>query len=326
MQNLLKYTAYVIAGVIALLLIAVVIISLIPSSQYKEWITSATESATGRELSIDEFELDIGKKLKVSAENLRLANASWSKQKDMLTVSSLDAEIGLLDVLFGNADIRLVVGPAEMLAEKNEEGVSNWSFKPEEADEEIDVEDEVEEKGDFDGLPLHPVIHEIRIDDFKLTQVKEPGAEAKVVHLKQLLIEAPEKDTTLSMHAEVDGRPVKLTGNLGDMQHFIGSSSEPVKLSADLNGNKLDVSGNWGPLFPDYIMDIDFNLEIPASEKLAELWEILRAGLTAQSYLPEHLRKCKKPRLIAPMQSHFEIDHMQVGEVYKPLSKVLLPD
>src|SRR6056300_565388 len=103
MQNLLKYTAYVIAGVIALLLIAVVIISLIPSSQYKEWITSATESATGRELSIDEFELDIGKKLKVSAENLRLANASWSKQKDMLTVSSLDAEIGLLDVLFGNA-------------------------------------------------------------------------------------------------------------------------------------------------------------------------------------------------------------------------------
>ena len=112
MQNLLKYTAYVIAGLIALLLIAVVIISLIPSSQYKQWITSATESATGRELSIDEFELHFGKKLKVSAENLRLENASWSKQKDMLTVSSLDAEIGLLDVLFGNADIRLVVVPA----------------------------------------------------------------------------------------------------------------------------------------------------------------------------------------------------------------------
>ena len=147
MQNLLKYTAYVIAGLIALLLIAVVIISLIPSSQYKEWITSATESATGRELSIDEFELDIGKKLKVSAQNLRLANASWSKQKDMLTVSSLNAEIGLLDVLFGTAALRLVVGPTEMLAETNKEGISNWRFKPEDAEEEIEVKDEVEEAG-----------------------------------------------------------------------------------------------------------------------------------------------------------------------------------
>ena len=250
MQNALKYIAYLIAGLIALLLITIIVLGLIPSSQYKQWITSATESATGRELSIDEFELGIGTKLKVSAENLRLANASWSKQKDMLTVSSLDAEIGLLDVLFGNADIRLVVGPSEMLAEKNEEGVSNWSFKAEAADEEREVKDEVEESGGFDGLPLHPVIHEIRIDDFKLTQLDKPGAEARLVHLKQLLIEAPEKETTVLLTADLNGRPVKLTGNLGDMQRFINGSSEPLTISGDLNGNTLNISGNWGPLFP----------------------------------------------------------------------------
>ena len=62
------------------------------------------------------------------------------------------------------------------------------------------------------------------------------------------------------------------------------------------------------------------------ANKLAELWGILEAGLTAQKYLPEHLRQCKKPRLIAPMQSSFEVDVMQVGTVYKPLSKVFLPD
>jgi len=62
------------------------------------------------------------------------------------------------------------------------------------------------------------------------------------------------------------------------------------------------------------------------SNKLAKLWEICRAGLYCQQFLPDELRQCRKPRLIAPLQSKFQIDVTQVGEVYKPLSKVYLPD
>jgi len=62
------------------------------------------------------------------------------------------------------------------------------------------------------------------------------------------------------------------------------------------------------------------------SEKLSELWEISFAGLTAQKYLPEDVRHCKKPRLIAPGQNHFKIGVLEVGELYKPLSRVNLPD
>ena len=62
------------------------------------------------------------------------------------------------------------------------------------------------------------------------------------------------------------------------------------------------------------------------SERLAELWGINFAGLTAQKYLPEDLRPVKKVRLIAPMQSAFEIDVMEIGEHYRPLSRTALPD
>ena len=80
---------------------------------------------------------------------------------------------------------------------------------------------------------------------------------------------------------------------------------------------------NWGAeeLQQEHLSKIgDF------AEKLAELWEISFAGLTAQKYLPAELRKCKKTRLIPPMQSAFEIDVTEIGQQYRPLSRTSLPD
>jgi DNA repair exonuclease SbcCD ATPase subunit len=62
------------------------------------------------------------------------------------------------------------------------------------------------------------------------------------------------------------------------------------------------------------------------SERLSALWQIAFAGLTAQQYLPEDLRSCKRPRLIPPNQASFEIDVMEIAEHYRPLSRTSLPD
>ena len=62
------------------------------------------------------------------------------------------------------------------------------------------------------------------------------------------------------------------------------------------------------------------------SNKLAELWEVSRAGLFCQQFLPDDLRRCKKPRLIAPDQSFFTVEVEDIGKVYTRMSKVFLPD
>jgi uncharacterized protein involved in outer membrane biogenesis len=269
MHRILKYAGYFFAGLITLLAAAVLILKLIPDTQYKNWITSAAQSATGRDFSIEALELDIGTDLRVRADKVRMANADWAKQNDMLQIDRLEANFGLLALLDGKADIRAVVEHAEVLAENNAEGISNWAMgtdKPAQEEEEAE-----EDKEEFSGLPLHPIIREIRIDDFKLTQVAEPGAAAKVTHLKQLLIETPEEDTTLSLSADVNGRPIELSGNLGNMQKFLDKASEPVQLTADINGNVLNVSGDWGPLFPKQVMLVDVDLNIPATAALAEM-------------------------------------------------------
>lgn len=268
MRKLLKYTGYLFVGLITLLLVAVIILKLIPDTQYKDWITTAAQSATGRDFSIEALELDIGTALRVRADNVRLANADWAEQNDMLLINRLEADIGLLALLAGKADVRAVIEKAELLAENNAEGISNWAMgtgKPVQETEEPDVDE-----GGLSGLPLEPYIREIRVDDFKLTRVAEPGAAAKVSHLKQLLIETPEQDTTLSLSADVDGRPIELSGSFGNIEKLLYKASEPIQLTGDLNGNLFNLSGNWGPLFPKQIMNIDFGLKIQNTARLAE--------------------------------------------------------
>jgi len=268
MNKILKYAGYIFAGLVSLLVVAVIILKLIPDTQYNNWITSATQSATGRDFSIGTLELDIGTALRVRADKVRMANADWAKQDDMLLIDHLEADFGLLALLAGKADIRAVVEQAEVLAEKNADGTSNWAMgtgEPEEEADELEVD-----KGEFSGLPLHPVIREIRIDDFKLTLVKEPGATAKITQLKQLLIETPDKDTTLTLTGNANGHPIEMSGNLGNMKKFLHDASEPVSLKADIDGNLLNLSGNWGPLFPKQTMNVDVDLKIPATASLAE--------------------------------------------------------
>jgi len=228
-----------------------------------------TTSATGRDFSIENLELDIGKSFLLRVDNVRLANAEWAKETDMLKIKRLEADFGLLALLAGKADIRAVVEQADVQAEKNADGVSNWAMgsdKPE-----VEEADEVDEDdGEFSGLPLQPIIREIRIDDLKLTRVMEAGAPAKIAHLKQLLIETPEKDTTISLTANANGHPVEMSGNLGNMSLFLRKSSEPVNLKADIDGNILKLSGNWGPLFPKQTMLVDVVLKIPGTVSLAE--------------------------------------------------------
>lgn len=270
MKKLLKYVGYIFAGLITLLIVTVIILTLIPDAKYKDWITSATKSATGRDFSIENLELNIGKTLRVRADNVRLANAEWATTgADMLSIKHLEADIGLLALFAGKADIRAVVEQVDVQSENNAEGISNWamgSAEQEEEVEEIDADDE----GEFSELPLHPIIREIRVDDFKLTVIKEQGAAAKITHLKQLLIETPEEDTTISLSANANGHPVVITGNLGNMEKFLNKSSEPVNFNADIDGNILNISGKWGPLFPNQAMQLDVDLKIPSTSGLAE--------------------------------------------------------
>jgi len=267
MKKLLKFIGYLLAGLFALLLAAVMTLKLIPDEKYRDWITAAASTATGREVSIDRLELDFGAALRIRADNVRMANADWATREDMLHVNHLEADFGLLPLLNGTADIRAVVEQAEVLADYNADGVSNWAIVP--PDPEPKAAEAESASREFSGLPLHPLIREIRIDDFKLTLTRKQGAAPETATIGHLLIETPNGDTTLSLSGDLNGRPIHLSGNLGDMQKFLTESSVAMSVSGDVNGSQLKLSGDWGPLLPEQYLRMDLSLKVPDIDRLA---------------------------------------------------------
>ena len=104
---------------------------------------------------------------------IQLANADWAEQADMLSVNHIEAELRLLPLLSGKAEIITRLDTADFISQSNEDGVSNWDLSaglpPEEASEEAMQADADEQQGS--GLPLRPILRELRIDKLTFTLI-----------------------------------------------------------------------------------------------------------------------------------------------------------
>jgi len=270
MNKILKFSGFAVASLVGLVVVVFVVLKLISDDQYKEWITSGVESATGRAFSIQALELDFSTSLAVKARGVRMANADWSDRPDMLTVDRLEAEIDLISLLGGVAEIRTVIEKADVLAEISPEGASNWVLgtAPDTGDGN-ETDDIADSKSG--GLPVRPLIREFRIQDSTVTVVNGTDGEEKNATINNLLLETPEADLTLALSALFAGRPIELTGNLGRLDKVLDGGSSPISIDGKIDQNSLNVTGTWGPLLPDPNMDLSLNVDIPSTSKLAAI-------------------------------------------------------
>jgi len=85
--------------------------------------------ALDRRLSIGALRIVWGSPLSVEIENLRLANAPWGGEPDMLSLERAVAEIDLAPMLRGVLRYRkLHLVKTSILLERNADGVGNWRF------------------------------------------------------------------------------------------------------------------------------------------------------------------------------------------------------
>ncbi len=297
-RKVVKITAWLVATLASIAILAFLVIKLISDEQYKEWIVLATESATGRDFSIGEFSLDLNTSLLVRASDVRMANAPWSDRGDMVAMGQVEVEIDLLALLKGTADVRVVVQKADILIESDEAGNSNWSIVSV-----TDTDDNPHEPADsdngFDGLPLHPLIREIRFEDINITLVQSIGEEKKI-QLHSLLIETPVSETTLNLTADVDDIPVQLYGKLGDIESLLGQSGNSVHLEGKFAGNSFDISGEVGPLLPDANLSLKLDIYVPSTSNLASL-----AGLSL-----DNLGELRLVAQVSAVNGHFSISRI----------------
>lgn len=97
---------------------------------FKYVVERRVAAATGREFSIEgPLDVDLGRTVVVRAEDLSLANTTWSLTPEMAKADLLRVEIPLGSLLRGRWALRRVdlVRPA-LLLERNRRGSANWKF------------------------------------------------------------------------------------------------------------------------------------------------------------------------------------------------------
>lgn len=126
---------WVLIAVVLLVVVALALPFLLPTSVYKEQIIEQTRLATGRTLTIDgDLSISVWPALGVEVQKVRFANADGAAEADMATMDSLVVGAELWPLLSGAlkvTEIRLV-NPVINL-EIDSQGRGNWLFEPQDA-------------------------------------------------------------------------------------------------------------------------------------------------------------------------------------------------
>ena len=259
MKTFLRYTGKLLLGLVGLLVLVIIVIKLITDNQYREWINGAVSKATGRVFSIDHLELDIGTTLRAKADGISLSNATWGEEPEALAASSLEAEIRLLALFRGLADVTVVGEGIDVSVESGPDGQSNWQFGP--TKEPVAGE---EEAGSTGGLPIRPFIRRLALLDTEITSTGGPATLPRRVTINELAVTTPQSDTLVSLDAAIDEYPLRLKGSLGPLDQVLDRVSAPLTLDASLADVALGINGQWGPLVPALDLAAQISLAAPS--------------------------------------------------------------
>ena len=126
-----KLAGKIIAGVFAVIVLALATVALLPSSVWKHLIVKTVSSATGRQAAIDgDVRLHVFTlRPELIVEGFRLANPDWAADREMLEVQRLDVVLSLKSLLRFHLILPRVAVEAPTLAlERDATGRANWDF------------------------------------------------------------------------------------------------------------------------------------------------------------------------------------------------------
>ena len=263
MKKVLLFSGYIFLGLCGLIVLAFIILKLISDEQYRAWTTAAAESATGRELAIDgPFNLKLGTKIGLLAQDISFSNAEWGSRNEMVTADRLYIELSLLPLIKGILDVTVELDGPDVLLETNDRGEGNWIFSSsgDTAPDPVTIPAEIEAE-DSIILPFKPYIRNFKIRNF-LFAFNNPAAdqaiEARLETLRLFVDENEELPLTLS--AVYQGSPVILEGTFGNINDWYSNKQTPIVLKGKLNEAAIIIDGTAGPLFPQPAARLDLSL------------------------------------------------------------------
>jgi len=214
---------------------------------------------------------------------VRVGNADWGSQPQMVEIGRLSAKVGLWSLVSGPVDVRsFELSDVSVLLETNAEGKGNWVFGGAGAPE---------EKAPAPGAAAAPpVLRDVKVANVRITY-REHGKPARVARIETLSI-GPGSGGLLALSGKgsLDELAAALKGELGPLDALASGRNIRMAVQASLGDLQLELNGGIGRLDPLDGADLAVKLahpDIGAMLKKLGLPVVVTGALAADARLSD---------------------------------------
>jgi len=236
-----RKTALWCAGILAVLVIACVaaLKVLVDPERLEQAAHDRVKAATGRELQVGGIALSFFPVPSVLATQVTLANPTWARERNLVAVEEVRADLELLPLLEGRMRVKaLALDGVHLALEEADDGAVSWSFQRDEAAAKQPASE-----------AESPMIHigELRIRKASILHLdKRERAEPWQVEEAAFLSDAGLRNVTLEAKVSRHKQPLSIKAQFADLSHVgtEGAVSEG-KLTLAWNETQATVSGRF---------------------------------------------------------------------------------
>ena len=268
-------------GVVVLIVAGLAVFLLtLDVNQYKGRIAEAVKDATGRELTIKgDIKLSLGLTPSLVVNDVSFQNAPWGTRPQMATIKHFEAEVALIPLLSGNAEVKkLILDGADILVETDARGRSNLEFAETAADK--PKAPPPAQQGAAKQATI-PTVNLVQIQDALLTYNDGKTKQRTTVKVEKLGLGADTASSPLKIDlaAAYNNQPIKARGTLGPLASLsaTGAAPWPVDLTVEAGGATIKAKGSIQKPMTGEGLNLDVSAE---GQSLATL------GVLAGSELP----------------------------------------
>ena len=267
MMKILK----ILAGIVVIIFIALaVFISTFDVNKYKGQIISVVEEKTGRSFDIaGDLKLGVSLIPTIKIEQVKLGNAEWGSQPDMVRVNTFEVQLGLIPLFSGQVKIsQLVLDSAEILLETNKQGKGNWEFQTRQGPEKAAPKQEK-------GTAAVPVINinELNIKNSKLTYRDGVTGKVTSVLIKEFVAGGSTFSSALDvlLKADYNNVPISLTGSLGSLESLTNNRNFPLDFEAGIGDARIIAQGEIARPLDAKGIDLGFEFKTGSFEPFEKI-------------------------------------------------------
>lgn len=218
--------------------------------------------ALGREVHASRLEIGWGDPLRLTLRDLRIANAPWGSEPDMISLTTLDAVIDLHSLWDGTPIYRhLRAEGLKVVLERDDQGIGNWKFGGD-AGAHSDTGPAIIPK----NRTQFPTLIHMALTDALITYRTYSGSILRI-KLDEVAIAAPDEETPVMLEAKgaYNDTPLALsakTGTFGELR----DAALPFPADFTLSGRTAQIDFTGTMMEPLDFEGVDGRMKLAAQE------------------------------------------------------------